>query len=124
MKHLRLLLVVLAFSIPVSLRSGAIGQGLTTCPSSGAKQLSSTTTKTTWINIQAPSDNAGAVYVGGPAIVGTSATCNASGSKGACILSTGNVFMPAISNTSSYDLAQIWFACTTSSDSVRYLYSQ
>lgn len=124
MKHLRILFAVLALAIPVSLHSGALGQGLTTCPTSGSKQLSTVSTKVTWINVQAPADNAGAVYIGGPGITGTSAVCNASGSTGICLLSTGTAFIPPISNTSSYDLSQTFFTCTTSSDSLRYTYSR
>ena len=95
--------------------AGSLGVGSQTCPSSGVKQLSTTQTKATWVIVQAPSANAGSVYVGNISV---------STSKGVYITSAQSLPLPAAANTQPYDLSQIYIACSNSNDTVTFLYLQ
>lgn len=95
-----------------------------TCPSGGTKQLSTASVPVSWINFQTPSDNAGAIYIGDSSVTGTSASCNASGSKGTCLTASGTSFLPPLANVSAYNLSNIYFVCTTNTDSLIGTYLQ
>jgi hypothetical protein len=121
MQRFRLLLLVLllVFSAAPARQSlahaGNIGQGSATCPSSGAKQLSSTAAAYMWISFQAPLANTGRVYFGGSAV--TTSTGN-------FILAGGNYAFLPVANTFPYQATNIYFACTVSGDSITYNYLQ
>lgn len=100
--------------MPVA-KSGAYLSGSNTCPASGAKQVSSTQIKATWVSIQAPSTNSGKIYFGGSTV---------STSEGNYITAGGVNFFPPVSNSSFYDLRQIYFACGNSADTITISYAQ
>src|SRR5579863_6161070 len=117
MKHiLRFALVFIALaSCPVHLRSGALGTGSQTCPTSGRKALSTTSVKAIYIDLQGTPTNMGSIYIGGPAVT-TSA--------GVFITASGTYRLGPASNTASEDLSQTFIACTNSADSLTFTYQQ
>lgn len=120
-RALRFLAVLLVLAIPCRIVPAALKSGRTTCPASGVKQLSTTSTKATWISIQTPADNTGVVAFGG-SNVSAVASCNAQ--SGNCMTPGGTAFLPPVSNTAAYDLAQTWFSCTVAADSLAFNYLQ
>ena len=124
-RTLRFLGLLLLLAIPCTIRSAALKSGRTTCPTSGVKQLATSTTTSTkaiWISLQSPADNTGTIAFGGSNVVAV-ASCNGT-IVGNCLLPAGTGFLPAVSNTASLDLSQTWFACTVSADVIAYNYLQ
>jgi hypothetical protein len=117
MKRLLFLTLALAgmLAIPENIRSGAIGQGSQTCPASGNKALSTVATRAVWVNVQGPSANTGQIYTGGPGV--TTSTADFFGAY-------GGFFFPPEGGAATYQLNQIYIACTNSADSVTYKYGQ
>lgn len=87
--------------------------GSTTCPTSGNKQVNSTSAKALMYVIQAPSANTGSVCIGGSDVTTSNSPCLAAGQT-----MSGN---PA-GNAYVYDLSVIYFACTANTDTVRWSY--
>ncbi len=118
------IVLILALIFPATaslLDAAALKSGVQTCPTSGIKQLSITQVKASWVSLQAPSGNTGAVAFGDTTIT-VAAACAVA--RGNCILASGSAFLPALGNSAAYDLAQIWIACTASSDAVMFNYLQ
>jgi len=104
---LSLLLMQGAILHPASPTSGS-----TTCPTSGAKRVASSSTKAITVTIQVPLANAGVIYLGGSTI---SSTTGIQLNKGDSF-----TFAPA-SNSNSWDLFQIYFACSTNTDTITWI---
>jgi len=118
MRAMKRILALASFLVLVGVSrvpSASLGTGSNTCPSSGAKQLSSTQRKVTWISIQSPSTNVGILYVGGASVAST---------QGNAVLPLGTSFLPPVSNSAAYDLSQTFFTCSNSADTVIYTYAQ
>lgn len=114
MRLLRFSLGAILLFVPV-LPGGNVGNGSNTCPASGNKQISSTNTPASWVNVQAPSANTGYVYFGG---LTTSTT------SGDFITPGGSKFFPTAGNAGVYNLANIRFACTVTADTITFTYLQ
>jgi len=123
MKHLRLIPLLLILALPAT--TAALKSGRTTCPTSGVKQLATSTTTSTkaiWISLQTPADNTGTIAFGGTNVVAV-ASCNGT-TVGNCLSAGGTAFLPPVSNTAALDLSQTWFACTVAADVLSYNYLQ
>jgi len=92
-----------------------VKSGSTTCPSNGSKQVASSSVRVAKIDLQAPVANTGVVYVGGSTISSTT---------GIALTNGDGYSVPPISNTASYDLTNIYFACSQSADKITYTYLQ
>jgi hypothetical protein len=104
--------LVLCLSI---LSGGQLIPGANTCPTSGAKAVSATSARSVTWTVQAPLANTGKIYIGGPTV--TTSTGIA--------LNPGDGYTnPSQGNAASYDLSQVYFACTVSGDSITYVYQQ
>lgn len=116
MRKIRYLLPVLLLlvAVPVAHSSG-FGSGTTTCPSSGAKAVSSTSTVVSTFVIQAPLSNAGTIYVGGS---------NVSSTIGNQLATSWSYSPPAHGQNTSFNLTGVFFACSNSADSIVYTYIQ
>lgn len=108
-------LLATLLSLPALCPAGATGNGSVTCPTSGAKQIASTGKAVTWLIVQSVSTNAGNIYFGGSAV---------STSSGVYIIPGGSISFPTQGNTATYNLASIYFACATNTDSLTYTYQQ
>jgi hypothetical protein len=113
---LRTLAVLIALVLPLG--SATFRSGSQTCPSSGTKQLSTTApTRAIWISLQSPSGNTGVIAFGSQSVTVAAACATASGN---CMTASGTAFLPAVSNSSSYDLSQVWFTCTVAGDTIMF----
>jgi len=92
-----------------------VKSGSATCPSSGSKQVSTTSLKVIKLDIMAPLANTGTVYIGGSTISSTT---------GIPVTNASGYSFPPVSNSASYDLSNIYFACSQSADSITFLYLQ
>lgn len=113
MKRLSLRLIPLLVAAVV-LTGGSPGQGTQTCGAS-AVRLSSSSLRTTFLVIYAPTGNMGDVYIGNSSVSSTNSIP----------LDSGDSFSyPPQGNSATYDLTAIWLACTVPGDTVRYNYWQ
>ena len=110
-KLLLLFLLVLVPARPAKFTSGSV-----TCPASGTKQVSTVQQKAEMIIFQGLQTNAGRIYIGDTTVTVTSAVWIASAG-------TTTLTLP-LANAHIYDLSQIYFACTTSTDTLGYVYLQ
>jgi len=85
------------------------------CPSSGAKVVSSSQIKASWVLLQSPYANTGTIYVGGS---------NVSTTVGAQLLFGDSLNAPPQGNSQVFDLGLIYFACSVNTDTVTVLYAQ
>jgi hypothetical protein len=108
---------ILGALLVMPLKSGSMTNGRTTCPTSGniPVVLSATPIPATWVVVQAPFTNGGTVYVGTSGVTSTTGIALAAG---------GSFFMPPRSNTASYTVNNIYFACSTNTDAIVYTYAQ
>jgi hypothetical protein len=106
------LLMLVAMVIGGVVEAGAPANGTVSCPASGAKVVSTTGKKFAYGVIQAPSGNAGNIFVGSSSVT---TTPNAAG-----FAATGSITFPPQANAPAYDLGQIYFACSNSADSIVY----
>jgi|SRR5690349_21785378 len=104
------LLLALALALP----AGNVSNGSNTCPTSGAKRISSTSIRAIHFTVQSVSSNMGIIYLGGPSVTTNGVAIGAG---------DADTFPPA-SNTAQYDLSQIYFACSVNTDSIVYTYLQ
>lgn len=122
MKLILALALALIFPVAASLLdAAALGSGSQTCPASGIKQLSTTQIKASWVQLQAPSGNTGAVGFGSTSVT-VAASCAAA--RGNCLLANWTALLPPLANSQAYDLSQIFITCTVSADSLSYNYLQ
>lgn len=117
MKFLARIFVLLSglLILAPSAKTGTVGSGSQTCPTSGNKRVSSSNIFATYVSIQAPIGNTGTVFVGGSTVTT---------SQGNGILALGTVGFAPHANAAVFNLNQIYFACSVSADSVYYLYIQ
>ena len=108
MKRIIFTLALLPF-LALPTHSGIPINGSQTCPSSGNKRLSTTSTKTIQLTIAAPFTNTGNITIGGSGVTTTNAIL---------LLPGGSFNFAPQGNASSHDLSQTFFACTVSADSV------
>ena len=106
---LSLLLMQGAILHPASPKSGA-----TTCPSSGAKRLVTASTPAITVTVQVPLGNTGGTIYFGDSTV--SSTTGIALNKGDSF-----TFAPA-SNSNSWNLYQMYFACSDSGDKITWIY--
>lgn len=81
-----------------------------------AVALAASRTSASWVNIQALSTNAGAVYVG------DSAVSNSSGTQWGVRLTAGSSFLFPVMASTSYDLKVIFANADTNADKVAVTY--
>lgn len=106
MKKLVALLIICCIS------AVATGNGHTTCPSSGNKPLTSTQIFATSYTLQPDAANTGLICWGGNSVTTSTTAC----------LSLGMTYTAPVKNSSNtYDLSQVFIACTVSADSVNYV---
>lgn len=110
---IRLLIVCVAMSS--SLRSGGFISGSNSCPASGNKQVTSSKASAAWYVIQAPTANTGRVYIGDSGVTT---------SEGVFLSSGDSLSAPPRGNTASYNLADVYIACTETTDTITYVYAQ
>jgi len=114
----RLLTAALALMLTLSLATApaANWKSLTvTCPTSGAKVVSSTQIKASWVLLQSPYANTGVIYVGDSAVSST---------EGVQLLIGDALNAPPQGNSQVFDLGLIYFACSVNTDTVTVLYAQ
>lgn len=99
------------------IKSAGVLSGTRACPASGAITVTATSTPVSWAVIQAPTGNAGTIYVGQSGVTSTT---------GVALSAFGSVTLQTKGNSSaSYDLGKnVYFACSNSGDSVVYLAGQ
>lgn len=117
MKHIfRVMLALMLLVFPAgTMFSSSLGVGSQSCPTAGAKQLSTTNTPAIWINIQALSGNSGTIWYGGSAVTT---------SKGSYLFPAGTGYISSGSQNAGLNLSATYIACTNSGDSVTYTYLQ
>lgn len=108
-------LVLLVVACVPTLRSSNIINAKTSCPSSGALAIASTSTRVQWAAIQAPFGNAGTVYIG---------QSNVSSTTGVALAPGGSLTLQSMGNSAPYDLSKTYFACSNSADAVVYVAAQ
>ncbi len=118
----KLIVLFLLALIPSQVRSGALLSGSQSCPTSGVKRLIATSTKASWVQLQAAHGNTGAIAFGGSNVAVTAA-CAAPGT-GNCLIADWTAMLPPAGNASSLDMSQIWIACTVSGDTMLFNYLQ
>ncbi len=94
----------------------APSSGSVTCPSSGNKALLSVSTRVLFYSLYTPgiaTANTGFVCIGSSSVTTGSGICFDKGVY---------YSVPSVSNTSPYDLSQLYIACTVNTDTIRYLY--
>lgn len=84
--------------------------GVTTCPSSGNKQVSSTSYSLYQLTVLAPSGNAGTVYVGGSTVTTSTGFPLIAGAS-----------YNAAKPSPSVNPQQLYFACSNSGDSITWI---
>lgn len=106
---LSLLLMQGAILHPASPTSGS-----TTCPTSGAKRVVSTSTPAITATIQVPVGNSGTViYLGGSTV---------STSTGIALYKGDSYTFPAAGNSNSLNLFQVYFVCSANTDTITWIY--
>lgn len=105
------LLLALAIALP----AGNVTSGSNTCPTSGAKKVSSTSTRAIHVTIQADTTNMGYIHLGGSAVTTSTGVYLGAGDANT---------LPPASNSAQYDLSQIYFACTVNTDTIVFTYLQ
>ena len=114
---LRLLAIslFLVLALPLIAPAGQFGHGSNTCPASGSKAVSASTLYVSeWI-VQAPAANTGSVYFGGSTVTTSTGTYIAPG---------GSIHYSPHGTSDTFNLAQIYFACTVNTDGITYTYVQ
>lgn len=108
-------LLLLMVVSPV-MKSGGVISGTTTCPASGSKAITATSTPVSWVVIQNPFLSSGSIYVGQSGVTTTTAPEIKAG---------GSITLSSKGTSTSYDLGKnVYFACANSGDSVTYVANQ
>jgi hypothetical protein len=94
---------------------GSFLSSYATCPTSGTKAFVTAPTRATWVSVQAPIGNAGSIYLGSSAVVSTS---------GNEFFAGDFMFFPPVSNTAFYEMSSMYFACSTNTDGIKFIYGQ
>lgn len=113
-----LLGMLIGAALLVELHGASFRNGSNTCPTSGAKQLSSTSIRASWVTVQspaAPSANTGRLHFGDSTVTT---------SNGVYISPGGTYTFPTEGNSAVYDLSNIYFACSVNTDIVNFNYLQ
>lgn len=102
---------ILALALGINLHAASAFSGVTTCPTSGAKQVSSSSLPFSYGIVQALVGNSGTITVGGS---------NVTSSNGIYITPIGSVSYPPQGNSNAYNLGGIYFTCSNSADSLSW----
>ncbi len=116
MKILRAL--ALLFCLAIAIPAGNVSNGSNSCPTSGTKRIASSSIRSISFTIQAPAApvaNTGYVCLGGASVTTTTGVCLGGGDS---------YTFGAASNSSQYDLTQIYFVCSVNTDLITYTYLQ
>lgn len=105
--------LLMLIAAPIVTRSGEYVSGATTCPSSGAARVSTTSVSVAQLTVVAPTANTGEVHVGGSNVT----------------TSTGGILLPGGSYTDNKNNAGtnpsiLFFACTVSADTINWIGSR
>jgi hypothetical protein len=102
--------------LPLLLHSANFFSGATACPVSGAatRIRSSSTPSSSW-TVQTPSGNSGTIYLGGADISTTT---------GLALAKSTSFTQQPLGNSASFNLFNIWFLCSSSNDTITYVYVQ
>jgi hypothetical protein len=105
--------LVLASLISMLLVGGTPHIGTVTCPTSGNKQVTTRADKAVTYTIQAPTANAGNIFWG---------DVNINTSAGIPLAPGDSYTGQPQGNSSAYTMNSIYFACSTNTDSINFIY--
>lgn len=116
MTRLLTTVLTLLLTLSVVVAPAANWKSLTVgCPTAGAKVVSATQIKASWVLIQSPFANTGVIYVGGSSVSPT---------EGMQLLIGDALNAPPQGNSQVFDLGLIYFACSVNTDTITVLYAQ
>ncbi len=108
------LILILSLVMVQGLYSASPKSGSTTCPSAGAKRLVTVSTPAVIVTVQVPLGNTGStIYLGDSTINSTTGIALNKGDS--------YTFSPA-SNSNSWNLYQMYFACSNANDTITWIY--
>ena len=101
-----------AVDLPAESRITGIGHGVQTVPNAGtSRQLTAASTPAQWVFVQAQTDNAGFVAVGGEGV-----NANEAVGTGLALAAGESITLPCA------NLTQIWIDATVNGEGARFLY--
>lgn len=116
MRRVLSLTILLGVAFALSCMGLSPHTGSTTCPSSGTVSILTAPAKSVYYTIQAPASptaNTGTVCFGGVGVTTTT---------GVCLLPGQAYTTPSFGNANSFDLSNVYIACTVNTDTIKYLY--